>query len=63
MYVIDLPPYIKMLNVFHANRLRKDLDNPLLGQNRELEELVLINGELEYKVDKVLTSRVYRGRL
>ena len=52
-----------MLNVFHTNRLRKDPDNPILGQNRELKEPVLINGELEYKVNKVLASRVYRRRL
>jgi len=63
LYVVDLPPYIKMLNVFHVNQLRKDPDNPLLGQNRELEEPVLINGKPEYKVNKVLTSRVYRERL
>jgi len=52
-----------MLNVFHTNRLWKDLDNPLLGQNREPKEPVLINGKPEYKVNKVLTSRVYYRRL
>jgi hypothetical protein len=52
-----------MLNVFYANRLRKDLDNPLLGQNSKLEELILINSEPEYKINKILTSRTYYGRL
>jgi len=63
LYIVNLPLHIKMLNVFYANRLWKDPDNPLLGQNRELEEPVLINSKLEYEVDKVLASRVYCGRL
>jgi len=54
---------MKMLNVFHANWLRKDLDNPLPGQNRELEEPVLINSEPEYEIDKILASRTYHRRL
>ena len=54
---------MKILNIFHADRLRKDLDNPLLGQNSKLEELILINGEPEYKINKILTSRIYYGRL
>ena len=52
-----------MSNVFHTNRLQKDLDNPLPGQNREPEEPVLINGEPEYKIDKILASRTYHRRL
>jgi len=52
-----------MSNVFHADRLQKDLDNPLPGQNRELEEPVLINSEPEYEIDKILASRTYHGRL
>ena len=52
-----------MSNVFHANQLQKDPDNPLPGQNRELEEPVLINGEPEYEIDKILASRTYHRRL
>jgi len=53
-YVIDLPPNMKMSNVFHADRLRKDLDNPLPGQNREPEEPILINGERSTKLIRSL---------
>ena len=63
MYIIDLLLNIKMLNIFHADRLQKDLDNPLPGQNRELEEPIIINSELEYKINKILTSRTYYRRL
>ena len=52
-----------MSNIFYTNQLQKDLDNPLPGQNRELEEPVLINSEPEYKINKILTSRTYYGRL
>ena len=52
-----------MLNVFYTDRLRKDLDNPLPGQNRELEEPILINGEPEYEINKILASRTYYRRL
>jgi hypothetical protein len=63
LYIINLPLNIKMSNVFHADRLRKDLDNPLLGQNSKLEELILINSEPEYEINKILASRIYYGRL
>jgi hypothetical protein len=62
-YIIDLPPNMKMSNVFHADRLRKDPENPLPGQNSEPEEPILINGEPEYEIDKILASRIHYGRL
>ena len=52
-----------MLNIFHADQLWKDLDNPLPNQNRELEELILINSKLKYKVNKILTNKIYCRRL
>jgi len=54
---------MKMSNVFHTDRLQKDPDNPLPGQNREPEKPVLINGEPEYEINKILTSRTYHRRL
>ena len=52
-----------MLNIFYINWLQKDLNNPLLGQNNKLEELILINSEPEYKINKILASRIYYRRL
>jgi len=54
---------MKMLNVFYADQLRKDLDNPLPGQNREPKEPILINSEPEYEINKILASKTYHGRL
>lgn len=62
-YVIDLPPYMRMSNVFHADRLRKAAENPLPGQYQEPEPPTEINGEPEYDVEEVLASRVRNGGL
>jgi hypothetical protein len=62
-YVIDLPPHMRMSNVFHADRLRKAAENPLPGQYQEPEPPTEINGEPEYDVEEVLASRVRNGGL
>lgn len=62
-YVIDLPQHMKMDNVFHADRLRKDPQDPLPGQKKEPEEPIEINGEKEWTVEKILSSRVRNGVL
>jgi hypothetical protein len=62
-YVIDLPPHMRMSNVFHADRLRKAAENLLPGQYQEPEPPTEINGEPEYDVEEVLASRVHNGGL
>jgi hypothetical protein len=62
-YVIDLPPHMKIHNVFHADRLWKDPQNPLPGQKEEPEEPIEINNEKEWVVGEVLSSRVKNGVL
>jgi len=62
-YELDLPANMKMGNVFHADRLRKDPNNPLPGQIREPEPPTTINNELEWTVDQILASRTHRGTL
>jgi hypothetical protein len=57
-YVVDLPPHMKIGNVFHADRLRRDPQNPLPGQREEPEEPIEINGEKEWTVEKILSSRI-----
>jgi len=44
-YVLDVPPYFKGSNLFHADRLRKAPDNPLPQQQCEPEEPEEIDGE------------------
>ena len=43
-YVLELPENMKMNNVFHADRLRKDPHNPLPGQEQPPEDPVEVNG-------------------
>ena len=62
-YVLELPENMKMSNVFHADRLRKDPHNPLPGQEQPPEDPVEVNGFPEWEVDKILASRIHRGKL
>jgi len=62
-YELDLPANMKVGNVFHADRLRKDPNNPLPGQLQEPEPPITINNEPEWTLDQILASRVYRGTL
>jgi hypothetical protein len=50
--------------VFYAKKLRKDLENPLLGQtNPEPLLLEVEEGEIEYEVQEVLAVKLIRGKL
>jgi RNase H-like domain found in reverse transcriptase/Reverse transcriptase (RNA-dependent DNA polymerase)/Integrase zinc binding domain len=58
-YVLDLPDSVKCNNLFHADRLRKAALNPLPQQHYDPPEPEDINGEPEYEVDQILTSRLF----
>ena len=62
-YELDLPANMKTGNVFHADHLQKDPNNPLPGQLQEPETPITINGEPEWTVDQILASRTHRGTL
>ena len=55
-YVVNLSKHMKMNNVFHADQLRKVLDDPLSEQVQKPDSLTEINGQPEYTVDKVIAS-------
>ena len=56
-YVLELPTYMKMTNIFHADCLRK-AKQPVPGQQLTPEPPDEVNGEPEWIVDRVLASRV-----
>jgi hypothetical protein len=63
-FKLKLPESMKIHPVFHAEKLRKDLGNPLLGQaNSEPPPLQLEDGETEYEVQEVLAVKLVRGKL
>ncbi len=47
-YRLKLPASYKVWPVFHADRLRKDPNNPLLGQVNKEQDATKVNGELEW---------------
>lgn len=61
-YELKLPDYMKMHNVFHADRLRKAKE-PVPGQVLTAEPEHEVDGEPEWLVDKILASRIYQGKL
>ena len=63
-FKLKLPASIKVHPVFHAKKLRKDPDNPLLGQaNKEPLLLVIQEGAEEYEVQSVIAVKLVRKKL
>jgi len=62
-YELDLPPSYKIWPIFHADRLRKDPGNPLPGQTNEEPDSMEVNGELEWEVERILSSRTLHSKL
>jgi hypothetical protein len=59
-YKLDLPPNLKMHNVFHVQLLKKYRDN---GKVQPLPPPIEIDDSLEYEVERVLRHRkVKRGK-
>ncbi|KGY14979.1 hypothetical protein PABG_12091 [Paracoccidioides brasiliensis Pb03] len=62
-YKLELPDSMKIHPVFFPDKLRKAADNPLPGQVNVTPDPVKIEGENEWEVEKVLASRISRGKL
>lgn len=58
---LELPSTLKMYPIFHASKLRRAATDPLPGQYNEPAPPIVINGEEEWEVEKILAVRlVYR---
>ena len=60
---IDLLPLIRIHPVISADKLRKAANDPLPGQLQEPGPPIIVNGQEEWDVDKVLASRGYYSKL
>lgn len=62
-YRLELPSSYRISPVLHADRLRKADNNPLPGQIPTPPPAVEVDGDLEWEVEKILSSRLNRGQL
>ena len=62
-YELDLPATLKIHPVFHVDRLSRYQGNEVNGQRPPPPEPVMVDGEEEYEVDRILDSRYFRRQL
>lgn len=62
-YEIDLPESMKIRRVINASRLVRAPDNPVPGQVVPPPEPIVVEGEKEWTVSEILSSRLNYGRL
>ena len=58
---LDLPSIVKIHLVINVSRVHKYKDQ-VEGQKKEWLALIIIKGEEEYKVEKILNKRKFRGK-
>ena len=61
-YCLNLPPAIKIHNVFHVSLL-EPCDLPSDGTAPPLPPPIKVDGEEEYEVEEILDSKTHRGKL
>jgi hypothetical protein len=60
---LNLPPSLKIHDVFHVSLLEPYFPNSIPGRTQEPPPPVTIEGETEYEVNEILDSKILRRRL
>ena len=58
---LDLPNTVRIHPVVNISRVQRYKDQ-VEGQKKEQPALVIIEGEKEYKVEKILNKKKFRGK-
>jgi hypothetical protein len=62
-YRLELPPTMKIHNVFHPGLLRRAPEDPLPGQKNAPPPPVVVDGKEEWTVDDILDAKQFgRGK-
>jgi len=62
-FKLKLLEFIKVGLVFYTKKLRKALENPLLGQSNPKTPPLQVNNAKEYKVQEVLAVKIKQSKL
>jgi hypothetical protein len=62
LYELKLPETINIHPVFHSNLLRRDPNDFLPGQIQEIPPPIVIDGEKEWEIVRLLDLKLYYGR-
>ena len=63
VYCLDLPPTLRIHPVFHVSLLEPYVANRFPDRIQPPPPPVVVDGEVEYEVNEILDSRVYRGKI
>ena len=61
LYQLELPPTMKIHNVFYPNLLQKSAIDPLSGQQNSSPPLTVVNNKKEWEVNSILNAKRGRG--
>ena len=56
-YQLELPPSMKIHDVFHTSLLRKVADDPLPGRINDPPPPIVVEGNAEWELDDILDAR------